>query len=499
MGERSVAEFVLGDKERGAWGRFVDRVMGAFGFAKVEAVPPGKPNDGMIPHYITGTELDRPWHEFHDMITDTREAIRKNPMVKRLVGMITAYTVGPGISMGSDIPAFNKFIQEFWGHEQNNMDIRVPQLSDELSRAGELFPVLFTNPVDGMSYIRTIPNDLIVEIDFDPNDYEKELRYREKTAPGEKEKWWYSPNHPKAGIKDDEGNYPAWVLHYAVNRQVGTIRGDSDLAPILPWIKRYEGWLADRVSLNAAMRAFYWVVYASQRIKASLIERYKTPPPKGSVIIAEEGAEKWEAVTPDLGARDAKEDGRAIRWMIVAGGLGTALADLGEGEEAGLKGGTDTSEQRRRFLLQRQRYFVFLLSDLLVKAYNRKLGIAPGRKLKAVTVGDVVCKPPDISADDNGSMAIAGKDVGVALQQLKQHVGDTPEFREMALRLTIKFLGESITPKQSDAILEGDPLDDADKAAAVQAKYAPKPAVGGAPSGKKPAARKPAARRPAAK
>jgi hypothetical protein len=37
---------------------------------------------------------------------------------------------------------------------------------------------------------------------------------------------------------------------YAVNRPIGALRGESDLAPILPWMQRYSRWLEDRVRLS---------------------------------------------------------------------------------------------------------------------------------------------------------------------------------------------------------------------------------------------------------
>ena len=40
------------------------------------------------------------------------------------------------------------------------------------------------------------------------------------------------------------------MLHYAVNRPIGAVRGEGDLTPILPWAKRYSEWLKDRVRLN---------------------------------------------------------------------------------------------------------------------------------------------------------------------------------------------------------------------------------------------------------
>src|SRR5699024_10065853 len=155
------------------------------------------------------------------------------------------------------------------------------------------------------------------------------------------------------------------------NRPVGAVRGESDLAPILPWLRRYNRWLEDRVRLNAAMRAFLWIVKVPARLRSALEERYRTPPEAGSGIIAEEGAETWEAVAPNVHAADAEKDGRAIRWMIVAGGPGTALLDLGEGEDSNLATGQAMAEQRRRFLRRRQAYLVWLLTDLTLNAYAR--------------------------------------------------------------------------------------------------------------------------------
>ena len=96
-----------------------------------------------------------------------------------------------------------------------------------------------------------------------------------------------SPLHPSAA----DLSTPI-MLHYAVNRPVGALRGESDLAPILPWLKRYCRWLEDRVRLNAGVRAFLWVVKAPARLRVELAERYRQPPEPGSVIIADE-QETW--------------------------------------------------------------------------------------------------------------------------------------------------------------------------------------------------------------
>ena len=88
------------------------------------------------------------------------------------------------------------------------------------------------------------------------------------------------------------------------------------------------------------------------------------------MIIADE-QETWTAVAPNLNANDAANDGRAIRWMIVAGGPGTSLLDLGEGEDSNLATGQVMTEMRRRFLRRRQAYMAWLLTDLVLVAWRR--------------------------------------------------------------------------------------------------------------------------------
>jgi hypothetical protein len=412
--------------------------------ASVTAVPVGHANDGLVLR-PAGTAIDKPWHELFQEFEDAREAWRKNPLARRLVGLITSYTVGNGISLSSEKPHLRRFISDFWQH--NRMDLRVDEWCDELSRSGELFSVLFTNSVTGMSTVRSVPASMIRVVDFDREDYERELRYQEHCGPAEPEKWWVGVGSELAGEIDQP-----LMLHYAVNRPVGAVRGESDLAPILPWLRRYNRWLEDRVRLNAAMRAFLWVVKVPARLRSAIEERYRTPPEAGSVIIAEEGAETWEAVTPKIGASDAEKDGRAIRWMIVAGGPGTALLDIGEGEDSNLATGQAMAEQRRRFLRRRQAYLVWLLTDLTYHAYERWRVVTNARQ-RAV-MADITAVTPDISPEDNQSLGSAASALVSSLQGMAGLIGIGPSFRSMALRLFVKFVGESLGEKEAQMILQ---------------------------------------------
>jgi hypothetical protein len=411
--------------------------------ASVALVPVGRAGDGLVLR-PAGTQIDKPWHELFQEFEDAREAWRRNPLARRLVGLITSYTVGHGITLACEKRDGQRFISEFWQH--NQLELRVDEWCDELSRSGELFPVLFTNPISGLSTVRTVPACLIRAVDFDAEDYERELGYQESVGPGEAEKWWVGAGSALAGSLEQP-----LMLHYAVNRPTGAVRGESDLAPILPWLRRYNRWLEDRVRLNAAIRAFLWIVKVPARLRSALEERYRTPPEAGSVIIAEEGAETWEAVAPNLHAADAEKDGRAIRWMIVAGGPGTALLDLGEGEDSNLATGQAMAEQRRRFLRRRQAYLVWLLKDLTTQAYARYRVVNPGKA--RITAADIQATTPDISPEDNQSLASAAVALANSLESMARLVGKGPTFRAMALRLFVKFIGETIGQGEAEQML----------------------------------------------
>ena len=129
-----------------------------FWLASVTAVPVGRENDGVDrPVWRSGTELDRSWGEQMQSLADALEAWRSNPLARRLISLITAYTIGDGIRLTSSYRPLARFIRELYAHPLNNLELELPEWSDELSRSGELFLTLHTNPVHGMSYVRAIP------------------------------------------------------------------------------------------------------------------------------------------------------------------------------------------------------------------------------------------------------------------------------------------------------------------------------------------------------
>ena len=191
---------------------------------------------------ISGRKHDRSWSEIQELYTDALTAWRKNPMAWRIINTTVNFVVGNGIELSSPMASLDQFIRQFWQHRKNTMPLRLVPMIEELSRSGDLFVLLFRNTIDGMSYIRFVTKDQIQKIETAPNDWETELVYWETPPAGEYDpRRWLSPDHPDAPMAD------AIMLHYAVNKPIGALMGESDLTTIIPWLLRYSRMLEDLV------------------------------------------------------------------------------------------------------------------------------------------------------------------------------------------------------------------------------------------------------------
>ena len=353
-----------------------------------------------------------------ELYLDALAAWRKNPIAWRIVAITTDYVVGDRIRISSPLRRMERFISEFWNHPKNRMDLRLESMSDELARAGDLFVLLFRNVQDGMSYIRFVTKDQIQSIETADNDWETELSYT--TLPsslmggaggGYEPQRWLSPAHPAAN------EAPAVMLHYAVNRPLGALLGESDLTTLLPWLQRYSRMLEDRVRLHWAMRAFLWMVTVPASKIREKQEQYRQPPEAGSIIVKDE-TETWQPVAPQLHSADAHHDLQAVRQMIDAGS-GYPPHWRGEAAEANLATATAMQAPTERHLQRRQQYFAYMLQDILYQAYQRRVQAGRARPLTTTDYSRLFSLSiPDISRSDNEALARSARDIAQGLASL---------------------------------------------------------------------------------
>ncbi len=378
---------------------------------------------------------------------DALTAWRKNPIAWRTIAITTDYVVGDRISISSPNRNLNRYIQAFWQHSKNNMGRRLEPMSDELSRAGDLFVLLFRNPQDGMSYIRLVTKDRIQKIETAPNDWETELVFYETQDSGDA-KAWYSPDHPQASEQD------AVMLHYAVNRPAGALMGEGDLTTMIPWLQRYSRMVEDRVRLNWAVRAFLWIVTVPANRVQEKKEQYRNPPESGSIIVKDE-SEKWEPVTPLLRGGDASKDLQAVRAMIDAGS-GFPPHWRGDAGDISLATAQAMQAPTERHLRRRQQYFVWMLEDVIYHGYQRSVEVGRSRPLPAGVDYErlFTVSLPDISRWDNASLAESAKDVAAAFYSLSAQIGGLPEnYARQVLRVAFKFMGEPLDDETLTALV----------------------------------------------
>ncbi len=384
------------------------------------------------------SERERPDYNREEVLRQALEAWRVNPLARRIVELTTQYVVGGGLRLRVDHPPTHEFVEEFWNHRLNQMGMRVYEFCDELTRTGDLFLVVSTD-AGGMSYLRSGPASEIDEVVCAENDLKQETAYLQKPgAPGEAPRTWAAYNELE-DRQGEDGAFSPVVLHYAINRPVGTVRGESDLAPLLRWLSRYASWLEDRARLNRYRNSFLFVVKGLWQSEEERLARQAAltanPPAPGSILVTDE-TETWEVMSPKLESQDANEDGLALKKMIAVGS-GLPLHFLAEPEGSNRSTAESAGGPTYRHFEQRQEYFTWLVQDL-ARVVIRRRAMADGR---VRADAGIQVTGADLSARDNAALAVAMSTATNALAQLRDRaVIDDAEF----LRMVYRFAGEVV-------------------------------------------------------
>jgi hypothetical protein len=328
-------------------------------------------------------------------------------------------------------------MDKFWHHRLNQMTVRASEMCDELSRTGNLFVLLSTDP-SGMSYIRVIPATDIDKITARANDIEQPQYFTSKMDLDGNVNTWEAYNED-LDLRDENGNYAPKMLHYAINRPVSAQWGESDLAPLLRWLTRYANWLEDRARLNRFRTAFLYVVKAKFTSETERLARQNrlaaNPPLPGSILVVDE-SEDWSCINPQLNSADANEDGLSLKKMI-ASDSGVPLHFLAEPESATRTTAEAAGGPTYRRFEQRQLFFLWVMGDLVKAVINRRSMV--DRRISK-TAG-IVLHGADISGRDNVSLSMSAQNILNTFGQLRDRgLIDDAEL----VRLTYRFAGEMV-------------------------------------------------------
>ncbi len=378
-----------------------------------------------------------------EILRQALEAWRVNPLARRVVGLTSQYVVGGGINFSCPHEPTAAFLREIWEHPLNRMAVRVYEWCDELTRSGNLFLLLSTDAA-GMSYLRAVPASQVRAIHSRAKDPDQETGYEmqpDRLSSTEPVHW--QAYDPRTDAPREAGGFDTVMLHYAVNRPVGAQWGESDLAPILRWLSRYSAWLEDRARLNHFRNAFLYIVrarFASDAERRSRQSALNTAPPSpGSILVTDEN-ENWDTLHPRLEADEAGHDGLALKKML-ASGAGIPMHFLAEPEGATRTTAEAAGGPTYRHFEQRQRFFLWMLEDVLGAAVNRRSMVDHHVSRRA----SIRLHGADISARDNISLAMAAGNISPTLYALRDRgLIDDAEL----LRLVYRFCGESLNAEE---------------------------------------------------
>ena len=383
-------------------------------------------------------DRDRYVYDRTEVLRDALEAWRLNPLARRIVGLTSEYVISGGLRIYSEHAATDAFLQEWWNEDLNRMEIRVFEWCDELTRTGELFPLLSTD-AGGMTYVRAVPATDVGDIVTAPNDLEQELSFLPVDALVADVLPWVGYDK-RVDAPGEDGTFPARMLHFALNRPVGALRGESDLAPILRWLRRHGAWLEDRARLNKFRQAFLYVVHKAFRNEGERLTRQaelnQNPPNPGTILVVDQ-SETWEVMHPKLDSFEASEDGLSLKKMIVAG-VGLPLHFLAEPESATRTTAEASGGPAFRHLERRQIFFFHLLRTVARVAVRRRALVDSSVDPTA----HIHIQGGDIFQRDNVSLGqAAGSIVGSFMQLRREGLIDDAEL----LRLSYKFAGEVVS------------------------------------------------------
>ena len=407
-------------------------------------------------HMATGDEEDFYWRRLSDnwfmkdVLPSTYlelhnlcyEAYNANPLAFAVIEITTSFVLGKGVSVAASLPEVQRVLLDFWHDPDNHMETRVYSLCTELALYGEQFIRFFVNPYNGRVKIRQIDPSIIDEIECDADDIETILRFhRRPVGPGATQPGDPAPISPSAQ-QDFQGEWfqaGTEMVQFCINKVSNAKRGKSDLATLLPWLRRYKDWLTDRVRINKYKGAFLWDVQLAGADRKTIERKkaeYAYPPEPGTVIIHNE-AEHWTAIKPEINANDASEDGRALKLMVA---VGCQLPEhyLSDGNNGNRATATEMGLPTLLKFQRRQHMMKFILRTILdrVLLEARKTG-----EIKEGTDTSYEIIFPEIDVDDHATLAASAQTLVSALSAAKAQgwVSD-----ETAMRLLFQFAGEEI-------------------------------------------------------
>lgn len=321
-----------------------------------------------------------------------------NPLIKRGIGLRTAYVWGAGVQVQARAESVNEIVQVFL--DANSAALTSGQAREELERAlatdGNIFLALFTDTRSGAVRVRSIPTDEINAIVSNPEDRDEPWYYRrewtalvvedgyvgERTRRETRRAYYpalgYNPTRKPKMIDGVPVYWDAPIKHGSVNRLDGWSWGIGDVYASHAWATAYKDFLTDWAKLVKALSRFAWRATGDTRSKAQAAAAKIRASMDGVGDTAVMGSGQSLEAIPKSGATIDSDSGRPLAAMVAAG-LGVPVTMLVA--DPGVTGARATAETLDKPMILeftgRRELWTGILTDIL--AYVVRVNLTAGK------------------------------------------------------------------------------------------------------------------------
>jgi hypothetical protein len=311
------------------------------------------------------------------------------PFGKRIVEILTDYTLGKGVRVTAKDPRVQQVIDDFWNDEVNDMDANIETWCDEKTTFGELCVPVAVNPVNGkvrVGYIDPMNIDTIQFAEMATADgtasinvpYAVRLR-REVGEVLQKPmlivRRIEDPNDENYGQLDGE------CFYFALNKAKSASRGFSELFSLADWIDVFDQMIFDFADKCRFLNSFVWH-YTLEGADSKKVDEYKNkltkdPPRQGGVVVSNEKL-KIEAQTPDFKGQDMAAGAGMVKKYGL-GGAGIPPVLMGDGDDANRASALEMNAPFTKKIQKRQNLMSRCIKSVLnfVLSCAQRAGVLP--------------------------------------------------------------------------------------------------------------------------
>lgn len=404
------------------------------------------------------------------------------PFGKRIVEILTDYTVGKGLRITAKDPRVQQIIDAFWDDEVNAMDHNVEQWTDELTTFGEMCVPVAVNAVSGkvrVGYIDPMNIDTIQFAEMATSDgtasinvpYAVRLR-REVGEVLQKPMLLIrrveDPNNANYGQLDGE------CFYFALNKAKSASRGFSELFALADWIDLFDQMIFDFGDKVRFLNSFVWH-YVINGADAKKVDEFKNkltkdPPKQGGVMVTNDQV-SITAQTPDFKGADMAQGAGMVK-LYGLGGAGLPPTFFGDGVDSNRASSIEMNAPVVKKIQKRQNHLARCLKqvlDFVVECAQRAGALPQGID------GSYTIEFPEIAVKDldKGAQTLLG--ASQALQAGQQEGWVTGATAARAFHTILSEIGVDIDNTQEE--YEAAQAEKQDRAARQQNQFFPQSAL----------------------